>query len=404
MDVRQYFVMAVKNLQANKLRFAQTMLGLVIGVAAVTAILIVQQGMVNSINAMYQEYSPSLMFMATYRPADSSKEFMPEDMEKLAAANPEYIKGVSPFNFVPGGMKRGDQVFDELGVMGVNEQFLDMSPVLHLAEGRFLQPMDIDREQNVCVVGNLVAQEVFAGEALGQTLRIQGYDYTVVGVLADVVDDSEQFNGVAYIPYSNAKKMTTSQPFTWNGVDYYVASYYVNANGMENIPNARETVYTALEEVWGDNCMFQSFSFRYKRESELTAVDDMAKKMLAAAGVVLLVGGVGIMNVLLAAVAERKPEIGLRKAFGARRQDIRWQFIIEAASTSLIGGLIGIILGIIASIVACQTLMLPVKMQGLPLLPILAAFTVTVAVGLIFGAYPAAKAAKMEIVQALRPE
>ena len=174
MDVRQYFVMAVKNLQANKLRFAQTMLGLVIGVAAVTAILIVQQGMVNSINAMYQEYSPSLMFMATYRPADSSKEFMPEDMEKLAAANPEYIKGVSPFNFVPGGMKRGDQVFDELGVMGVNEQFLDMSPVLHLAEGRFLQPMDIDREQNVCVVGNLVAQEVFAGEALGQTLRIQG--------------------------------------------------------------------------------------------------------------------------------------------------------------------------------------------------------------------------------------
>ena len=116
------------------------------------------------------------------------------------------------------------------------------------------------------------------------------------------MDDSEQFNGVAYIPYSNAKKMTTSQPFTWNGVDYYVASYYVNANGMENIPNARETVYTALEEVWGENCMFQSFSFR------------------------------------------------------------------------------------------------------LPLLPILAAFTVTVAVGLIFGAYPAAKAAKMEIVQALRPE
>ncbi len=130
----------------------------------------------------------------------------------------------------------------------------------------------------------------------------------------------------------------------------------------------------------------------------------MAKKMLAAAGVVLLVGGVGIMNVLLAAVAERKPEIAVRKAFGARQQNIRWQFIIEAASTSLIGGLIGIILGIIASIVACQTLMLPVKMQGLPLLPILAAFTVTVVVGLIFGAYPAAKAAKMEIVQALRPE
>ena len=83
MDVRQSLVMAIRNLQANKLRFAQTMLGLVIGVAAVTAILIVQQGMVNSINAMYQEYSPSLMFMATYRPADSSKEFTPEDMEKL---------------------------------------------------------------------------------------------------------------------------------------------------------------------------------------------------------------------------------------------------------------------------------------------------------------------------------
>lgn len=410
MDLRQGLAMALKNLQANKLRFVQTMLGLVLGVAAVSAILIVQQGMVSQINAMYQEFSPSLMMMGTYRPVDSSQSFTEEDMERVAAANPEYITVVSPIRYLQDAVIQYDgQTYEEFGAMGVGDRFMEISPVLHLAEGRFLQPMDVSREQRVCVVTQMVANEAMGGDALGKSLRIAGESFQVVGVIAEVEDDQEQFNGAVYIPYTVAKKMQPDQIITmaegsgYSG-DYYFTQYYVNANGMDNIANARMTVRQALEEVYGDDTIHYSASFRYYREGELTPILSTAKKLLAAAGVVLLVGGVGIMNVQLAAVTERKAEIGVRKAFGARQRDIRRQFIIEAAGASLLGGLLGLVLGLVGSLAACQILQLPVKMEGLPWLPILAAFAVTVAVGLVFGAYPAVKAARQEIVAALRPE
>lgn len=410
MDIRQGFVMAMKNLRANRLRLVQTMLGLVIGVAAVTAILVVEQGMVNRINASYQEFSPSLMMMGTYRPVDSSQNFTEEDMERVAAANPEYISSVSPMRFLQGAVIQYEgQTYEDFGAMGVGDRFMEVSPLLHLAEGRFLQPLEISREQRVCVVTQMVADEVLGGDALGKSLRISGENFQVVGVIAEVVDDQGQFNGAIYIPYTIAKKMQPDQIITmaegsgFSG-DYYFTQYYVNANGIDNIANARIAVQQALEEVYGEDTIHYSASFRYFRERELAPILSAAKKLLAAAGVVLLVGGVGIMNILLAAVAERRPEIGVRKAFGARRRDIRRQFIIEAASTSLVGGLLGIGLGLAGSLAACQVLQLPVKMQGLPLLPVLAAFALTVAVGVIFGAYPASKAARQEIVAALRPE
>jgi len=407
MDIRQAWHIAWRNLSARKARSLLTLLGMIVGVAAVVIILSVQQGMVNQVNASYQEYSPSLMFMVTYRPVDSSQNFTAEDMERVAAEHPEYITAVSPAVYLPesniryGGQSAG---FEDFGVMGVNEQYMAISPLLQLTEGRFLQPMDMAREQKVCVVNQLVA-DAMGGDPLGQTLRIRGENFQVVGVLAEVEDDQEQFNGIIYIPYTVAKRMEPDGVATLvDGSEYYMAQYYVNANGMDNIPNARISVSDALQAVYGENIMHYSASFRYMRNAELTPIYATVKKLLAAAGLVLLVGGVGIMNVMLAVVGERTKEIGVRKAFGARQRDIRWQFVLESVSISLVGGLIGLVLGAVGSCVACQVLALPLRwLNGSALIvPALAAAAAAMLVGVLFGLYPANKAAKMEIVDCIR--
>lgn len=412
MSISQCFKTAWRNLQANRWRFVQALLGMVIGVAAVVVILSVQQALVNRIDAVYREYSPSLMSMGTYRPADSSQNFTESDMERVAAEHPEYITAVSPVVYLyESPVQYEGQDYEEFGAMGVGDRFMEMSPVLKLAEGHFLQPMEISREQRVCVVTQRVAEEAMGGEAMGKTLRIMGENFKVVGVIADVEDDQEQFNGAVYIPYTVAKRLQperiiTMRPESGYSGDYYLSQYYVNANGMDNIANARIAVQEALQEVYGDNTIHYSASFRYFREGELTPIYSMARKLLAGAGVVLLLGGVGIMNVMLAAVSERTREIGIRKAFGATLGDIRRQFIIEAAGTSLLGGLLGVVLGIAGSFIACAVLELPAKWLNFPalLLPILGAVAIAILLGVVFGLYPAAKAAKMEPVTAMNKD
>jgi len=424
MDIRQAWHIAWRNLSANKTRFVQTLLAMVIGVAAAVAVLCMGTNLMKGVDEFYSAYSPSLMYMGVYTNSEKSPRVTVADMEGLVESS-EYITAVSPLVFVPDCNLRYDgQTLEKAAVQGVSEQFLQMKPACQVAAGRFLQPLDISRRQNVCVIGSAVAEELLGCQdfeaALGQTLKIRGENFTVIGVFGEIQPDLEDGNYKTYIPYTSAKQLAGEILVPMRETEeFYLDIYYVNLNSTDNVINGRDTVRALLAEVsgrpHGETTMLFSLSTRTSQKYDRECVVGLVGKLLGLSGLVLLVGGVGIMNVMLAAVAERRPEIGIRKAFGASRWDIRRQFILESLCTSGVGALLGVALGIPAGWLVCRLLgSVPIGYAGqlmvnpdlvdlLSLLgPALAAAAAAMLVGVLFGLYPANKAAKMEIVDCIR--
>ncbi len=405
MDVRQSLVMAIRNLCANKLRFLHSMLGMIIGIAGF--ILALSSGNISLIYVQSQgnEFATGLMKMIVHTNVDLPIRITVADMKQLVEDNPDVISGVSPYieaDF-PGGVRYGEKTEDEAQVYGVDSSYFDMVPVLNLQEGRFFNDMDIDRERKVCIIGKDIANNLVEGNALGKELRIWGIDYTVVGVLSEV-QNSNLRNVEVFIPYTNAKKIFNDN-ISHNTYD---DNYYVASNGKENMYDTQVIVREMLKERTGRE---------YRNGWFLTvlAMDestDMIKgyviggiiQWMLFASMVLIIGGVGIMNVMLASVQARTKEIGIRKAFGATKKNIQWQFCIEAIIISIIGGLIGVIVGFTMCYIICLYGEIPLKFLSLSVLPSLAAFGVMVLIGLIFGTYPAQQAAKMEIVDAINSD
>lgn len=422
--MRQCFKLAWRNLQANRLRFVQTTLGMVIGVAAAVAILCMGSNLLQGVGKFYSAYSPSLMYMGVYTSVEKSPRVTVADMEGLVASS-EYITAVSPLVFVEDcNLRYNNESLEKAAVKGVSEQFLSMKPACQLAAGRFFQPLDISRRQNVCVLGSAVATELLGcqnfEEALGETVKICGENFTVIGVFAEIKPDLEEGNYESYIPYTTAKKLTGDFVMPLQE-DYYLDVYYVNLNSTDNIINGRDTVRALLAEVsgrpHGETALLFSLSTRTSQKYDRECVLGLVGKLLGLSGFVLLVGGVGIMNVMLAAVQERRREIGIRRAYGATAGEIRRQFMLEAVCTSSLGALLGVGLGLPAGWLVCRFMgSVPIGYAGqllfspdllnLPslLLPSLLAAAVAILIGVIFGLYPAGKAAKMEPVLAINSD
>lgn len=424
MDVKQSLQTAIRNLSVNKARFLQAMLGTVIGVAAVVVVLCMGNNLLKGVGSFYSAYSPSLMYMGVYTSVEKSPRVTVADMEGLIESS-EYITAVSPLVFVEDcNLRYAGQSLDKAGVLGVSEQFLQMKPACQVAAGRFIQPMDISRRQNVCVIGSAVANELLGcqdfEEALGQTLKIRGENFTVIGVFAEIKPDLEAGNYVTYIPYSSAKQLTGDIIMPLQE-DYYLDVYYVNLNSVDNIINGRDTVRALLAEIsgrpHGETTMLFSLSTRTSQKYDRECVYGLVGKLLGLSGFVLLVGGVGIMNVMLAVVQERRQEIGVRRAYGATAWDIRRQFLLEALCTGGLGALLGIALGLPAGVLLCRFMgsvpigyagQLMVKPELLDLssllLPALGAAAAAMLIGVLFGLYPANQAAKMEPVAAINAD
>jgi len=419
MDIRQTFRTAVRNLFANRTRFLHAVLGMLIGVAGVVFVLCCAGALLNFTSLQDEAFNGSLLDVAVMTNVDMPTKITPEDMEQLARDNPDIIQAVSPFVYfqLNGGVRAGDKQPQTAYLYGVGEKYLDMWPILNLWEGRFLNDLEIKREQKVCVLGNYVAKELFGADALGQTVRIWGENYTVIGITAEVAS-IEDYNYEVYIPYTNAQKMVgqrTTPNFDYN-CTMYVDSYYVDANGRENMYNAQLVIEDMIQERTGREkgpaWLTWPTSMAYLNDSFESGIYTMVYQLMLCAGIVLVVGGVGIMNVMLATVNERTKEIGIRKAFGATEQDIKRQFSLEAIIISLIGSFIGICVGLLGAFIAGKFVIsfpmgggvyYPVALEymDLPVVPILAAVAVAVLVGVIFGTYPAQQAAKMEIVDCI---
>ncbi len=390
MDIGQAFKMSFKSLMASKLRSILTMLGIIIGVAAVIAIMSIGQGLMNSVNEMFSSLGSNIIQVGLYVRGESNRTVTVNDMYDFVNENQELLCDLSPIVSVQGQVKCGSEVLERTYVNGVSESY-DSLELLKMSEGRFLQYVDVVRKEKVCVVGTYIVDNFLDGDGMGKIVKINGENFTVIGVIEQRGDNTERSDdNQIFIPYTNALKI--------NGTNF-VESYGVNATSKENIAAARLALETFLEEKLSGDGFYYVESLSEMLEEYNKMQNTIVTVLAAIAGISLLVGGIGIMNIMLVSVTERTREIGIRKSLGARRRDIRLQFIIEAASTSAIGGVIGIVLGSAVGMVAgvlMKTTITPT------LSPILLSFGISVGIGIIFGYLPANKAAKLNPIDALR--
>lgn len=408
MNFTQSFKLALKSLMTSKMRALLTMLGIIIGVAAVIVITSLGNGMQQMMNEQFDKLGANLIQVQIWGTGDSSRTISPDDMYALQEKYPQYFAGVSPYVSPQGAIiRQGSEEYSRTSVYGVSEAFFDASRGQtmsgeQLAQGRFLQYIDVVRYQNVCVIGSYLAEDMFRGDALGKTLTISGTPYTVIGILAEQAG-SEEGSGddVIFIPYGNVLQL--------NGASE-VSLYLFTSAGKDAASSAKGIIEHRLYKTFQSSDYYYVMTSAEMMDSMNMMVNTMMVVLVAIAAISLLVGGIGIMNIMLVSVTERTREIGIRKSLGAKRRDIRGQFIIEAGTTSAIGGLIGILFGVLLAQVAGTLIgAIMVAQMGsgtfnaIPAASSIAvAFGVSVGIGILFGYLPANKAASLNPIDALR--
>ena len=417
MNFSQSFKLAVKSLRTSKMRAFLTMLGIIIGVGAVIVIISLGNGLTGMVEQQVEKVGVTQIYAYTWGMGDgTTNNITPEEMYAFVEQHPEAFGGITPWVSGSTGVRQGNTEFKKTNIYGVSEAMyrpetgttLDGST---LARGRYLQYVDVAMRQPVCVIGAYLEQEAFHGDALGKTLLLSGIPYTVVGVLAQNSDTLREGGGddSVFIPYQNAMELA--------GVSY-VSLYQITAVSRDAVPTAQTLLRDFLQAFYKDEDAWYN---AYLVESMLDQVNMINSMMtlamavlVAIAAISLLVGGIGIMNIMLVSVTERTREIGIRKSLGAKRRDIRRQFIIEAGTTSAIGGLLGIVFGclmalgigsLLGGMLLSQMGVSGLTFNATPTLgAITVSFGVSVGIGVLFGYLPANKAAKLNPIDALRYE
>jgi putative ABC transport system permease protein len=411
MDLNQSFRIALASLTANKMRSMLTMLGIIIGVAAVIAMLSIGRGAQTSIRAQIESIGTNLLFVragasrqgGVAQAAGSAGTLTQTDAEALV--NLPGVVAVSPEM-----SGRGQVVYQGLNantsVIGVTPEYLTVHND-QLAEGEFVTAANA--HSSVVVLGSAVADTLFGGSsgAVGQSIRVNGQPYRVIGVLASkggtgFANQDDQI----FVPIATARlRLLGGGRFRGANV---VGTITVQVASTDVIPDVIAQITTVLDERHRVATGEEDFSIQNQQDTlnTITQVTDVLTLFLGGvAGISLLVGGIGIMNIMLVSVTERTREIGIRKAVGARRRDILTQFLVESAVLSVAGGLIGILVGWLISVLLGQ-----VKLGTTTIHPLVGLDTVllatlfSMAVGLFFGIYPATRAAGLQPVEALRYE
>lgn len=382
-------VMALESIWHNKVRSLLTMLGIIIGVASVIILVSVTDGITGMITDIFEEFGTNTI-QVSITSRGNTREITPEQMYDFKEKNKEYLEFLSPSVTIRGTVKTDIENINT-SVTGVSEDYQDISKFT-LTDGRFLSFIDIDKMLPVCVIGTYIQKELFNGQnPIGKTLKINGFRYEVIGLLEEKADSvAGGADNVIYIPYTNARKILKSS----------VVSSYVFSTVDEEYANiAVNLIEDFAEDILGDSDYVTVISMKQIMDSFDKIMDSMTLFLILIAGISLLVGGIGIMNIMLVSVSERTREIGIRKSLGAKDWDVLSQFIIEAGTISSIGGIIGIILGVSVSMLIGHLMNLSVT-PGISAISL--SFGVSFAIGVVFGYLPARKAAKLNPIDALR--
>ena len=396
MSLRQSFIMAIKNIMSSKVRSLLTMLGIIIGVAAVIVIVGLGNGMETYMTDSFKSMGTNLLTV-TVLGRGSSRSVSEEDMYQLLDDNPEYLDALSPTVTYSGTVKIGTESLSS-SVTGVSEDYLYMK-AYEIDRGRDLSYVDMENRSKVCVVGSYISKEFFNGNPVGKEIKIGGNTFTVIGAMAEELESEEgSTDDCVYIPYTTAARLSNTGK---------ISSYTFAVVSEETISESKAIIEEKLEKIFGSDSAFLVISLSEILDVMSQMIDIMVTVLAGIAAISLVVGGIGIMNIMLVSVTERTREIGIRKALGAKQRNIMSQFVIEAATTSALGGVIGIGMGYMFSEIATRVISvaLEVEMKVIPTVgSVMLAFGISVGIGILFGYLPAKKAARLNPIDALRYE
>jgi putative ABC transport system permease protein len=398
---------AFRALLRNKTRAALTMLGIIIGVSAVIAMVSIGQGAQASVQAQIANIGTNLLFVSagaqnvggvrTGAGDSGTNTLTVEDLDAIKREVPS-VSMVTPTVNARSQLVSGNANWNT-SVQGVSEQYPDVRKWT-VQSGEFFSEADVRTAARVIVVGQTVGENLFAGmDPVGQTVRVMNSPFRVVGVMARKGQDQQgrDQDDIAFAPYTTVQKKILGSP--------RLQVAYVSAISQD----ATYTAQSQITELLRQRHKLAASEPNDFTVRNMTDIADAANEtsntmtilLACIAGVSLLVGGIGIMNIMLVSVTERTREIGIRMAIGARSSAVRSQFLIESIVLSVTGGLIGIVLGIAVS------LAIP-KMLGWPTLvstfAVIGSVIFSAAVGIFFGYYPARKAAALDPIEALRYE
>ncbi|HMR67181.1 MAG TPA: ABC transporter permease [Anaerolineae bacterium] len=436
MQLWESITIALRALTINKLRTILTMLGIIIGVAAVIALVSIGNGVRQSMTEQFTSLGTNLLTISSgggrggpgggppgppgSQDGDESQAELKEkatepltmkDVDALSEpAQVTHVVGVAPtysVNNLSGGVIYEQKEADSVTVTGVTpayETVRNLSP----EAGQFISQEDVDQRARVAVLGYEVAETLFEnyGSPLGETVRIGGISFEVIGVLPESGQTGfGNPDNTVLVPLSTAQtRLGNSGAFRGS---LKVSNIYIEVDSQDNMDAVEDQVTAVLRERHRLGTEYKN-DFNIQNQAQLLEFGDTMATTLTAflgsiAGVSLLVGGIGVMNIMLVSVTERTREIGIRKAVGAKRRDILLQFLVEAMVLSLIGGFMGIAVGYGIS-QALPLLVTELRSTVVTMNSILLATGFSAAIGLFFGVYPATRAAGLRPIEALRYE
>ena len=393
------FRQALQNVWSNKLRTFLTMLGIIIGVMAVIVIVGLGNGMTQSMRDSFSAMGTNTLSINIW--GYGSRTVTVEDVYAIGTKNPDLIRSISPqIDFSNNTPKVGTTTYRYSNVAGVDENFTSMKNYT-VAQGRGLQYMDMKDNKQVCVIGDYLNRVAYGGRGVGQTIKLGPYKFRIVGVLNAKVNNTSMQQGsdddCIYLPYTIAMRLSNTA----------MASSYIAIMSDESKANEAKAVVEAyLTDLFKSDSAFYVYSASEWLEEMNNMINMVIVILTGIASISLLVGGIGIMNIMLVSVTERTREIGIRKALGAKERVILSQFVVEAATTSALGGVLGIVLGYIVSMAANHVLPMISSDIDVTVSPsfnsIAVAFGISVFIGVLFGYLPAKRAARLNPIEALR--
>lgn len=380
--------MAFKNIKSNKLRSSLTMLGLIIGIASVIVLVGIGSGATTSITDSVQSLGTDILTISI-NSSDASFEY--DGLDDLKTIS--NIEEIAPYKNISATISRDTTVASGGNILATNSNYLDITNIT-LYSGRTISEIDIENGSKVCILGDSIASSLFnLSNPVGQNIKLDGDIYTVIGVLNEQgTTMGNNVDNMILIPITTAKYFDE---------DLSINNLYVKVQNEDLI----EITQTLLETYIREKLLISTDYFSVSsQDSMLDTMDSISNTLSLLLGgiasISLIVGGIGVMNVMLVSVTERTKEIGIRKSLGAKKTDILLQFLVEALVLSLLGGLIGVILGLVLGTLV-QSFGLAFAASGMI---IFIAFFSSAFIGIVFGIFPAYRAASLKPIDALRTD
>jgi len=407
MNIFEIFEESIEVLRSNKLRTALSVLGIIIGIGSVIALMTLGQASQANVKKQIQSLGTNLL---TIRPGAQSQGFIRTNSTSSTTLTNKDVNALKSTNRINTIDKVGAEYSSRaqvsyarnntnVSVSGVTPEIFDLRNI-QIELGNIFTQEDSDSKAKVAILGPDTVADLFGSDInpIGQVIRINGGTFNVIGV-TKAKGSSGPFSqdDIVYLPLETAQKVLF-------GVSH-VSTIYVSAKSEELMDSAHNQVgYFLMEQHNLATPEDADFSIS-SQEDILETIEQVTQTFTALltgiAAISLVVGGIGIMNIMLVTVTERTTEIGLRKALGAKRKSIIYQFLIESIILTFFGGLIGVVIGLVASYILTRLMSLPLVFSGIS---IMLAVLVSCTIGIVFGGYPAWKASKLQPIEALRYE